>query len=94
MPQSIPMSQLQVDLSTLIISAANLSHLKPEDIKPEQSLMGEGLGLDSIDILEIVVNVEKNYGFKLRNDESGREALSNLRSLTEYTHKKLSELHS
>jgi acyl carrier protein len=94
MPHSIPTSQLQVDLSALIISAANLRHLKPEDIKPEQSLLGDGLGLDSIDILEIVVNLEKNYGFKLRNDDSGREALSNLRSLTEYTQKKLAELHS
>lgn len=94
MPHLIPISQLQVELSTLIISAANLNHLKPEDIKPDQSLMRDGLGLDSIDILEIVVNLEKKYGFKLRNDASGREALSNLRSLTEYTHIKLAELHS
>jgi acyl carrier protein len=88
------MSQLQVDLSKLIISVSNMTHLKPEDINPEHSLMRDGLGLDSIDVLEIVVNLEKKYGFKLRNDESGREALSNLRSLTEYTYQKLGELNS
>ena len=81
------LATLQSDLAHLIVSVANLSHIKAEEIDPEQSLMRDGLGLDSIDILEIVVNLEKKYGIKLRNDESGRIALSNVRSLAEYTHR-------
>ncbi|MEI6398851.1 MAG: phosphopantetheine-binding protein [Pseudomonadota bacterium] len=82
-------STLQTELSQLIISVSNLSHVKPEEINPDQSLMRDGLGLDSIDILELVVNLEKKYGFKLRNDESGREALSSLRNLATYTKRQL-----
>ncbi len=78
---------IQSELSHLIVSIANLTHIKPEEINPEQSLLREGLGLDSIDLLEIVVNLEKKYGFKLRNDEQGQKALSNLRSLAEFTHR-------
>ena len=73
----------------MIVHVANFSHIKPEEIDPEQSLMRDGLGLDSIDILELVVNLEKKYGFKLRNDDSGREALSSVRSLAAYTQRQL-----
>ena len=80
---------LQTELSQLIVSVSNLSHVKPEEINPDQSLMRDGLGLDSIDILELVVNLEKKYGFKLRNDESGREALSSLSNLAAYTKRQI-----
>ncbi|MCX6124761.1 MAG: phosphopantetheine-binding protein [Proteobacteria bacterium] len=83
------LATLQSDLAQLIVKVANISHIKAEDIDPEQSLMRDGLGLDSIDILEVVVNLEKKYGIKLRNDESGRIALANVRSLAEYTHHQL-----
>ena len=82
-------STLQSELSELIVSVANLSHVTAAQIDPNQSLMRDGLGLDSIDILELVVNLEKKYGFKLRNDDSGREALASVRSLAEYTHRQL-----
>ncbi len=59
---------LRQELAELIISALNLD-LRAEDIDPAAPLFGEGLGLDSIDILEIAMVVSKRYGFALRSDD-------------------------
>ncbi len=59
---------LRQELAELIISALNLE-LRPADIDPAAPLFGEGLGLDSIDILEIAMVVSKRYGFPLRSDD-------------------------
>lgn len=56
------------ELAELIIDALNLD-VRPEDIAPDAPLFGEGLGLDSIDILEIAMVVSKRYGFALRSDD-------------------------
>jgi acyl carrier protein len=69
------------ELSHLIVRVANLKHTTPEQIDPEQNLYRDGLGLDSIDLLEVVVNVERKFGLKLRNDEQGQQALRNVSSL-------------
>lgn len=59
---------LRQELAELIIDALNLE-VRPEDIVPDAPLFGEGLGLDSIDILEIAMVVSKRYGFALRSDD-------------------------
>jgi acyl carrier protein len=56
------------ELAGLIVSALNLE-VKPEEIDPQAPLYKEGLGLDSIDILEVALVVSKRYGFKLREDD-------------------------
>ena len=75
---------LQSEVAALIVSALNLD-VKPAEIKPDSPLYGEGLGLDSIDILEIALEVSKRYGFQLRadNDDNVR-ILRSLASLTEH----------
>src|ERR1700674_5709611 len=71
-------------LSSLIVSTLNLE-IQPSDIDPEAPLYGEGLGLDSIDILEIALAISKTYGFKLRSDdEENGKIFSSLRSLTRH----------
>ena len=58
------MEELIVELKKQIIEVLNLEDVKPEDIDNDAPLFGEGLGLDSIDALELIVLMEKNYGIK------------------------------
>lgn len=78
------MSAEELELARLIVSALNLE-IRPEDIDPEAPLYGEGLGLDSIDILELALAVSRAYGVKLRSDdENNRKIFSSLRSLNRH----------
>ncbi|MCK9611885.1 MAG: phosphopantetheine-binding protein [Bacteroidales bacterium] len=67
-----------------IIQQLNLEDIKPEDIDPDAALFGEGLGLDSIDALEIIVLLEKNYGIKIEDPKEGKKIFSSIRSLAKY----------
>jgi acyl carrier protein len=72
------------ELAELIVQALNLE-LKPADIDPDAPLYGEGLGLDSIDILEIALVVSKRYGVQLRADSAENEQIfRSLRRLAEH----------
>ena len=70
------------ELAEMIIAALNLEDVSPEDIDPEAPLFGDGLGLDSIDALEIAMEIAKRYGVQIRaEDEENRRIFSSLRSL-------------
>ena len=72
---------LERELATLFVQALNLE-VAAADIDPETSLFGDGLGLDSIDILEVALEVSQRYGFQLRSDdENNHDIFRNLRSL-------------
>jgi acyl carrier protein len=74
----------ELELARLIVSALNLE-VRAEDIDPEAPLYGEGLGLDSIDILELALAVSRAYGVKLRSDdENNRRIFGSLRSLNRH----------
>jgi acyl carrier protein len=75
---------LMHEIAALIVTALNLD-VAPAEIEPDAPLYGEGLGLDSIDILEVALEVSKQYGFQLRadNDDNVR-IFKSLRSLTDY----------
>lgn len=76
--------ELQNEVAGLIVSALNLD-IAPEDIRPDAPLYGEGLGLDSIDILEVALAVSKHYGFQLRADNADNVSIfSSLASLTHH----------
>lgn len=73
------------EIAELIIRAANLEGLTPDDIDPEAPLMGTGLGLDSIDALEIAIAVSTRYNVQLRAEEADRERIfASLRSFTRH----------
>lgn len=75
---------LQNEVAELIISALNLE-VAPTEIDPDAPLYGEGLGLDSIDILEVALVVSKRFGFQLRSDsEDNVRIFSSLRNLTQH----------
>ncbi|HTT37015.1 MAG TPA: phosphopantetheine-binding protein [Burkholderiales bacterium] len=78
------MTAQERELAELIITALNLD-LSADEIDPDAALYREGLGLDSIDILEIALAVSKTYGFQLRSDDSDNlKIFSSLRSLNEH----------
>jgi glycosyltransferase involved in cell wall biosynthesis/acyl carrier protein len=86
MHQPAPLADvgLQREIANLFVQALNLE-IKPEDIDPEAPLYGEGLGLDSIDILEVALIVSKQYGVQLRADASDNQQIfRSLRHLAEY----------
>jgi acyl carrier protein len=77
-------ADLTGEVAALIVEALNLD-IAPAAIDPDKPLYGEGLGLDSIDILEIALVVSKRYGVQLRADaEENSEIFSSLRRLVEY----------
>lgn len=70
------------ELAVLLVESLNLEDTAPESIDPEAPLFGDGLGLDSIDALELSLAISKTYGFQLRSDnEDNRRIFGSLRAL-------------
>lgn len=70
------------EVAALIVEALNLE-VQPQDVKPDDPLYGEGLGLDSIDMLEISLVISKHYGFQLRSDNENNDKIyASLRALS------------
>jgi acyl carrier protein len=78
------MDELILELKNEIIKALNLEGIKPEDIADDGALFGEGLGLDSIDALELIVVMDKNYGIKLKDPQQGKDIFKTIRTMAEY----------
>ena len=81
------MDELIYTLKQQIIEALNLEDMTPEDIDENASLFGEGLGLDSIDALELIVLMEKNYGIKLQDPSMGKEIFKSVAVMADYISK-------
>ena len=78
----------ELKMAELLVEALNLEDVEPAEIDPEELLFGEGLGLDSIDALEIALAISQTYGLQIKaEDEGTREAFATLKSLTEYVEK-------
>lgn len=75
------MEELILELKNEIINVLNLEGVKPEDIATDDELFGGGLGLDSIDALELIVLLEKNYGIKLKDPAQGKEIFRSVRTM-------------
>jgi acyl carrier protein len=80
------MEQLILKLKEEIIEALNLSEMKPEDINEKSPLFVDGLGLDSIDALELTVLLEKKYGLKINTADEGKTVLYSVESMAEFIH--------
>jgi acyl carrier protein len=78
------MDKLIADLKRQIIEQLNLQDIKPSDIGDDQPLFVEGLGLDSIDALELIVLLQQHYKIKLSNAEEGPEVFRTVRTMAEY----------
>ncbi|MDM8536991.1 phosphopantetheine-binding protein [Desulfobacterales bacterium HSG17] len=87
------MEKLLEELKIKIIETLNLVDISPEDIKPDEPLVGGELGIDSIDILELVMMIEKDYSIKIANKELGAKVFSSLRNLAAHIQENFSELN-
>ncbi len=83
------MEELIKELKEEIIKALNLEEMTPEDIDEHEALFGDGLGLDSIDALELIVLLEKKYGIKLDNPAEGKKIFTNVVAIAEAFHQAL-----
>lgn len=72
------------ELKVKIIEVLNLMNVKPDDIDPDEQLVGGRLGIDSIDVLELVIMMEKEYKLTIDNKELGAQVFGSLRSMTGY----------
>jgi acyl carrier protein len=71
-------------LKQQIISFLNLAPLQPDDIKDDEPLFGEGLGLDSIDSLELIVLINREYGINIKDPKEGRKVLVDVNTMVDY----------
>jgi acyl carrier protein len=78
------MDSLIEQLKQRIIDIMNLEDMVPDEIDASAPLFGEGLGLDSLDALELVVMLEKDYAIKITDIEVGRQAFASVTSLAEF----------
>ena len=73
------------ELKQLVITALRIEDFDPQEIKDEEPLFGdEGLGLDSVDALELVVHIEQQYGIQIEDEEVGRKAFASITALAEF----------
>ena len=77
------LSPFELEVAHLLVEALRLEDIKPEDIAPEEPLFNEGLGLDSIDALELALAISKAYGFQMRSSEQqNQQVFASLRALS------------
>ena len=77
-------TELKEQLKSQIIHSLNLTDLTPSDIKDDDPLFGDGLGLDSIDSLELIVLLKKEYGINIQDPREGRKVLVNINTMADY----------
>jgi len=79
------LSELELEVARTIVDALNLEDVRAEDIDPEAPLFRDGLGLDSIDALEIALAISMKYGFQIRSDDNDNSKIfASLRSLSQH----------
>ena len=81
------MEDLILKLKKEIVKVLNREDITPEDIDTEAPLFGDGLGLDSIDALELIVLLEENYGVKIEDPKEGRKIFTSVKTMAEYIQK-------
>jgi acyl carrier protein len=80
-------AELKQHLKKQIVEFLNLLSVKPEDIKDDEPLFGEGLGLDSIDSIELIVLLGREYGINIQDPKEGRKVLVDINTMVTYIEK-------
>lgn len=85
----LDIASLRSDLKQLIVTKLHLEGLTPADIADDAPLFGEGLGLDSVDALELVVALEKQFGLKIQSHEVDKSVFASVAALAEFVSRAL-----
>lgn len=78
------MAELEEELKAQIIESLNLEDVETGDIETDAALFGDGLGLDSIDALELIVMLEKHYGIKIADPSQGKDIFHSVQTLADF----------
>lgn len=78
------LARIKKSLKEMLVTELSLDDVKPEDIKDDDPLFGAGLGLDSLDAVEIVVLLQRNFGIEIKDMEQGREIFFSIETLANY----------
>ncbi len=81
--------ELREELKELLVLNLALEDLSPGEIADDESLFGEGIGLDSLDAVEIVVLLQRNYGLEITDEEQAREIFQSMNTLARWVHENL-----
>jgi acyl carrier protein len=82
------LEEIRRELKELLVVNLALEDLTPEEIKDDEILFGEGIGLDSLDAVEIVVLLQRNYGLEIIDEEEAREILQSMDTLARWVHER------
>ncbi len=90
-PKSRTLEDIRRELKELLVVNLALEDITPEEIEDEEVLFGDGLGLDSLDAVEIVVLIQRNYGLEIIDEEQAREIFQSVETLARWVHENLGE---
>lgn len=88
MDKETKLAEIKKELKVLLVEQLSLEDITPEEIGDDMQLFGEGLGLDSLDAVEIVVLLQRNFNIEVKDLEQSREVFSSVGTLAEYIYEK------
>ncbi len=82
--QNSRLSAIREEVKELLVSSLSLEDINPSEIKDDEPLFGEGMGLDTLDAVEIVVQLQRNYGLEIKDMDRGKKVYQSINTLSRF----------